>query len=184
MQIKTSSQQTNTRGTYLKVMQDSIELNQIGSAIKTRRFPFVIKKLGLKTSLKPTEEPKKNIPILKLQDDTFKTLPSLRNSSYQTYRQPSNILKEYQNKIELSYNKIIWGPETVIASSNFFEPKKPKRTQILYAEKLFSPNSDTKREPHSAISPQSPSKFEEIYEKIKTRSEKKAAEIVSLRSTF
>lgn len=184
MQIKTTNHTTNSKGVYLKVIQDSIALNQIGSAIKTRRFPFVIKKLGLTPPKKTTEDTKKPIPMLKLQDDTFKTLPSLRNSSYQTYRQSSNILKEYQNKLELSYNKIIWGPETVIASSNFFEAPRPKRTQILYAEKLFSPHQDlipTQKPSHPT---ESASKFDQIYEKIKSRSEKKTAEMASFRSTY
>lgn len=176
MKVNSPRISNNNQEAYNKVIKTSFILNEIGSAIKTRRFPIVMRNLGLSTNEKSHhEEQKKIIPTLKLADDTFKTLPSLRNSSYQTYRQSSNILNEYQMKAELPYSKVTWGPETIIAGGDICKIEKPQRTQIIYIEELYTPASKQQSPPHRRSNLPVRAEFTQIFERIKRRSEARAS---------
>jgi hypothetical protein len=175
MQVSSPHQLITNKEAYAKTIKNSFILNEIGAAIKTRRFPIVMKKLHLsKIERTQNEEHKKVLPMLKLADDTFKTLPSLRNSSYQTYRQSSNLLKDYQVKTELPFSKLAWGPETVITGPGLYEVEKPRRTQIQYIEQLY-PSKPLKQAESISLSPPPPPSFLAIYERIKKRSEARAS---------
>ena len=176
MKVSSPRSSNNNQEAYNKVIKNSFILNDIGSAIKTRRFPIVMRNLGLASNEKTQhEEQKKVIPTLKLADDTFKTLPSLRNSSYQTYRQSSNILNEYQTRAELPYSKVTWGPETIIAGGDICEVERPRRTQIIYIEELYTPGAKRQTSPHRRGDLPVRAEFTERFERIKRRSEARAS---------
>ena len=93
----------HNKESYLKVLEESKVLERIGRVIKTRTFPNVVKNIGfIKLSNFDQKDGQDDIkthrPTLQLAEDTFKTLPSLRHSSYQIYRQTP--IKDNKQKIE------------------------------------------------------------------------------------
>ncbi|OMJ90265.1 hypothetical protein SteCoe_7376 [Stentor coeruleus] len=174
----------NNKAEILKVLEESKHLDRIGQVIKTRTFSSAVKNLRLLTSNSPNnrEDPnriKKYQPILKLAEDTFKTLPSLRHSSYQKYRQNSR--NDIQNKTEQITTKALWRPETIIPSSEPFKVETYQRTQIIPAEKLFGTGLYKKATPKKRNFRNSENNeyFERVFERIKKRSEQRVIEYMS-----
>lgn len=174
----------NNKAEILKVLEESKQLDRIGRVIKTRTFPSAVKNLRLLTSNSPNnrDDPnrvKKDQPMLKLAEDTFKTLPSLRHSSYQKYRQNSR--KDVQIKTEPATTKALWRPETIIPSSEPFKVEAYQRTQIIPAEKLFGTSLYKKATPkrRNYRSSENNEYFERVFERIKKRSEQRVIEYMN-----
>jgi hypothetical protein len=177
----------SSRDNFRKIIEESKALERIGRVIKTRTFPSVTHSLHISNSISSDHQneplqPKLNLPMLKVANETYKTLPSINHSSYQKYRQSPH-LKEIVQLEPISVESM-WSVDTCIPSTTMFTMEKTKRTQIAQAEIVFGSKTGRRmsEKGRQRRKKEVNEKFERYFNELKIRSEKRAIE--SLNAPF